>query len=74
MRIFIVADGVSMEIGLLAIFQHFTDLVFRHQHCSASSSGVGSAAHLLQHLTGDTVELVDSLNHMYRYGWYAPDP
>ena len=66
MRIFIVADRRFHGDRLFSDLQHFTDLVFRHQHALSQFFWRRLAAHLLQHLTGDTVELVDSLNHMYR--------
>ena len=66
MRIFIVADRRFHGDRLFGDLQHFTDFVFRHQHTLSQLFRGRFTAHLLQHLTGDTVELVNGLNHMHR--------
>ncbi|AEW75283.1 hypothetical protein EcWSU1_03855 [Enterobacter ludwigii] len=66
MRIFIITDWCFHGDWLFGDLQHFTDLVFRHQHALSQLFRRWLAAHLLQHLAGDTVELVDGLNHMHR--------
>src|SRR5690606_41386584 len=66
MRIFIITDWRFHGDWLFSDFQHFTDLVFRHQHAFSQLFRRRLAAHLLQHLARDTVEFVDGLNHMHR--------
>ncbi len=66
MRIFIVADRRFHGDRLFGDFQHFADFVFRHQHALGQLFRRRLAAHLLQHLAGDTIELVDGLNHVHR--------
>ncbi len=66
MRIFIVADWRFHGDWLFGDLQHFADLVFRHQHALGQLFWRRLAAHLLQHLARNTVELVNGLNHMHR--------
>ena len=64
--IFIITYGRLHGDGLLGDFQYLADLVFRHAHAHGQLFRVRFTTHLLQHLTGDTVELVDGLDHVHR--------
>src|SRR5690606_8610794 len=66
MRIFVVTDGGFHGDRLFGDLQHLADLVLGHFHALAKLFGRGLAAHFLQHLTGDAVELVDRLDHVHR--------
>ncbi len=66
MRVFIVANRRFHGDRLFGDFQHLADLVFRHQHAFGQFFRGRLTAHFLQHLTGNTVEFVDGLNHMHR--------
>ena len=66
MRIFIITDWCFHGDWLFGDLQYLTDLVFRHQHALGQLFRRRLATHLLQHLAGNTVELVDGLNHMHR--------
>ena len=66
MRIFIVANRRFHGDRLFGDFQHLTNFIFRHQHTLGQLFRRRLATHLLQHLAGNTVELVDRLNHMHR--------
>ncbi|CNT65822.1 Uncharacterised protein [Salmonella enterica subsp. enterica serovar Bovismorbificans] len=66
MRIFIVADRRFHGDWLFGNLQHLTNFIFRHQHPFSQLFRRWLAAHLLQHLARNTVELVDGLNHMHR--------
>ena len=66
MRIFIIADGRLHGDRLLGDLQHLANLVFRHLHALAQLFRRGLTAHLLQHLAGNPVELVDRLDHVHR--------
>ena len=66
MRILVVADRRLHRDRLLGDLQHLAHLVFRHLHALGQLVGQRLAAHLLQHLPRDTVELVDRLDHVHR--------
>src|SRR5690554_6954496 len=66
MRIFVVANRGLHGDRLLGDLQHFADLVLGHLHALAQLLGGGLATHLLEHLPGNPVELVDGLDHVYR--------
>src|SRR5690554_5067150 len=66
MAVFIVANRGFHGDRLFGDLQYLADLVFRHFHALAKLFRRGLAAHFLQHLTRDAVELVDGLNHMHR--------
>ena len=65
-RIFVVADRGFHRDRLFGDLQHLADLVFRHFHALGQLVRQWLAAHLLQHLPGNAVELVDGLDHVHR--------
>src|SRR5690606_15181014 len=65
-RVFVVTDGGFHGDRLLGDLQHLADLVLGHFHTLAKLFGRGLAAHFLEHLPGDAVELVDRLDHVHR--------
>src|SRR5690606_35011003 len=66
MAVFVVTNGCFHGDRLFGDLQHLADFVFRHVHALAQLFRRGFATHLLQHLTGDTVELVDRFDHVHR--------
>jgi hypothetical protein len=65
-RVLVVADGRLHGDGLLGDLEHLADLVLGHLHALGEFFRRGLAAHLLDHLPGDAVELVDGLDHVHR--------
>src|SRR5690606_23659981 len=65
-RVFVVTDGSFHGDRFFGDLQDLADLVLGHFHALAQLFGRGLAAHFLQHLTGDAVELVDRLDHVHR--------
>ena len=66
MRIFIIADGRFHRDRFLGDLEDLAHLVLWHVHALTKLFGGRLAAHLLQHLTRDTVQLVDRFDHMNR--------
>src|SRR5581483_11758343 len=66
MRILVVADRRLHGNRLLRDLEHLADLVFGHVHALGELFRRRLAAHLLQHLPRDAIELVDGLDHMHR--------
>jgi len=65
-RVFVVTDRGFHGDRFLGDLQYLADLVLGHLHALAQLFRSGLATHFLQHLTGDTVELVDRLDHVHR--------
>jgi hypothetical protein len=66
MRVLVVADRGLHRDRFLRDLHHLADLVLRHVHLLRQLFGRGLAAHFLQHLARDAVELVDRLDHVHR--------
>src|SRR5690606_11265567 len=66
MRVFIVTDRGLHRDRFFSDLQDLANFVFRHLHALAKFFRRRFAAHLLQHLPRDTVELVDRFDHVYR--------
>src|SRR5690554_7717362 len=66
MAVFIVTDWRFYGDRLFGDLQYLEDLVFRHFHAFAKLFRRGLAAHFLEHLAANTVQLVDRLDHVHR--------
>src|SRR5690606_10054670 len=65
-RVFVVTDRGFHGDRLFGDLQYLADLVLGHFHALAQLFRSGLAAHFLQHLARDAVELVDRLDHVHR--------
>src|SRR5574337_152357 len=66
MRVLIVADRRFHGNRFLGDLEYLAHLIFRHFHLDREFIRRRFAAHFLQHLARDAVELVDGLDHMHR--------
>ena len=65
MRVFVVANGCLHGDRLFGDLEHLAHFIFGHVHALAEFFRRGLAAHLLQHLARDAVQLVDRLDHVH---------
>ena len=65
-RVLVVADRRLHRDRLLGDLQDLAHLVLGHLHAHGQLFGRRLAAHLLQHLPRDAVQLVDRLDHVHR--------
>src|SRR5471030_1499167 len=65
-RVFVITDRGFHGDRLFSDLQYLADLVLRHFHAFAQLFRGRFATHFLQHLPGNTVELVDRLDHVHR--------
>src|SRR3989454_774116 len=66
LRVLVIADGRLHRDRLLGDLAHLAHLVLGHLHAHGELLGGRLAAHLLQHLPRDAIELVDRLDHVHR--------
>src|SRR3990167_9208884 len=66
MGVFVITDRGFHGDRLFGDLQYLTDLVLRHFHAFTQIFRGRFATHFLQHLPGNTVELVDRLDHVHR--------
>src|SRR5471030_301743 len=66
MGVFVITDRGFHGDRLFSDLQYLADLVLRHFHAFAQLFRGRFATHFLQHLAGNTVELVDRLDHVHR--------
>src|SRR5450830_1749125 len=64
--VFVITDRGFHGDRLFSDLQYLADLVLRHFHAFAQLFRGRFATHFLQHLPGNTVELVDRLDHVHR--------
>src|SRR5476651_1637078 len=65
-RVFVITDRGFHGDRLFSDLQYLADLILRHFHAFAQLFRGWFATHFLQHLPGNTVELVDRLDHVHR--------
>src|SRR5450830_575383 len=64
--VFVITDRGFHGDRLFSDLQYLADLVLRHFHAFAQLFRGRFTTHFLQHLPGNTVELVDRLDHVHR--------
>ncbi|CRM93575.1 hypothetical protein [Pseudomonas sp. 22 E 5] len=66
MGVFVITDRGFHGDRLFSDLQYLADFILRHFHAFAQLFRGRFATHFLQHLPGNTVELVDGLDHVHR--------